>query len=126
MTRPILYKATPEGNFEFTEQDYIEYDAMVAQFEAQKPQMIKNEIINNTQRRLDEFAKTRGYDGILSACTYASSKITKFATEGQKAVDLRDQTWGFLFEYMAEVEAGTKPMPTGYADVESLLPVLTW
>lgn len=31
-----------------------------------------------------------------------------------------------LYEMLAEVEAGTRPLPDGYADVESELPVLAW
>ena len=83
-------------------------------------------IVEATQARLDDFAKTRNYDGILSACTYASSAITKFQTEGQYCVDARDNTWATLYTIMGEVQAGTRPMPGSWADVEILLPVLTW
>lgn len=79
-----------------------------------------------TQTHLDNFARTRNYDGILSACTYASSSIARFAAEGQAAVDARDQTWAALYVLMIEVETGSRPMPSGFADVEPLLPVLVW
>lgn len=84
------------------------------------------EVTAGTQKRLDDFAHTRNYDGILSACTYASSGVPKFAGEGQYCVDARDATWATLYTFMAEVQLGTKPMPTGYADVEPLLPPLAW
>jgi hypothetical protein len=87
---------------------------------------VKDEIIFNTQKRLDDFAKTRLYDGILSACTYATSSVPKFQTEGQYCVDARDSTWATLYTILGEVEAGTRPMPTGYADIEGALPQLTW
>lgn len=83
-------------------------------------------VTSGTQQRLDDFARTRNYDGILSACTYASSGVPKFAGEGQYCVDARDSTWATLYTFMAEVQLGTKPMPTGYADVEPLLPPLVW
>lgn len=83
-------------------------------------------VTSNTQARLDTFARTRGYDGILSACTYASSAIPKFAADGQYAVNARDATWATLYAFMADVGAGTKPMPTGFAEVEPLLPALVW
>lgn len=83
-------------------------------------------VTSATQSRLDDFAKTRNYDGILSACTYATSSVPTFAAEGQSAVNARDQTWAALYAIMAEVQAGTRPMPTAYADVEPELPVLTW
>ena len=83
-------------------------------------------ITQETQKRLDDFAKTRNYDGILSACTYATSTVVRFAEEGQYAVNARDVTWATLYSVMAEVEAGTRPMPAGYADIEPLLPALAW
>lgn len=80
----------------------------------------------STQARLDEFAKTRNYDGILSACTYASSTVTKFQSEGQYCVNARDATWATLYTIMSAVEAGTHAMPGSYADIEAELPDLAW
>lgn len=93
---------------------------------AKSPEQIKTEIVDKTQQRLDDFARTSNYDGILSACTYATSSVPKFAAEGQYAVLRRDDTWATLYTILAEVEAGTRAMPTGYADVEPELPVLAW
>ena len=90
------------------------------------PQEIQEEIVRNTQKRLDDFAKTRNYDSILSACTYATSTVLKFSTEGQYCVEARDATWSKLYEILAEVQAETRPMPSGYSDIESELPVLQW
>jgi hypothetical protein len=87
---------------------------------------IQAEIVAATQARLDAFARTRNYDGILSACTYATSSVPKFKAEGQYCVDARDGTWAPLYTIMSEVEAGTRQMPTGFADVEPSLPQLTW
>ena len=87
---------------------------------------LQEDIVTRTQQRLDDFARTRNYDGILSAATYATSTILKFATEGQYAVQVRDLTWSKLYEIMAEVQAGTRPMPSGYVDIEPELPALTW
>lgn len=77
------------------------------------------------QQHLDTFAQTRNYDGILSACTYATSTAPEFAIEGQYAVEARDATWAKCYEIMAEVEAGTRPMPT-LDELLAELPVLTW
>lgn len=90
------------------------------------PEELQAEIVAATQKRLDDFARTRGYDNILSACTYATSTVPKFAAEGQYCVNARDATWAKLYEILAEVEAGTRPMPSGYADIEPLLPALEW
>lgn len=88
--------------------------------------LVTKEVTAATQKRLDDFAKTRAYDGILSLCTYATSPTTKFSVEGQYGVTARDATWAKLYEILAEVQAGTRPMPGGYADIEAELPVLTW
>ncbi len=93
---------------------------------ATRAEQIKAEVVAATQGRLDSFARTRNYDGILSACTYASSTIERFQTEGQYCVNARDATWSALYTVMAEVEAGQRPMPSGYADIEPLLPALEW
>lgn len=89
-------------------------------------QALQNDIVHQTQERLDAFARTRNYDGILSACTYAASTVPKFRDEGQYCVNARDATWASLYQFMAEVEAGQRPVPTGYADVEPSLPALEW
>ena len=90
------------------------------------PLEIQQEIIKAVQLRLDTFAQSRNYDSILSASTYATSAILKFQTEGQAAVNARDSTWATLYTILAEVQGGTRPMPTGYVDIEPDLPQLTW
>ena len=86
----------------------------------------RERIVETTQERLDVFAKTRNYDGILSLCTYATSTNAKFQEEGQYGVEARDATWAKLYEILAEVEAGTRPVPSGYANIEPELPALQW
>jgi hypothetical protein len=89
-------------------------------------QRVEQAIVDSVQARLDTFARTRNYDGILSACTYASSMVPKFKAEGLYCVGSRDNTWAALYNGLAEVQAGTRPMPSSYADIEPLLPELAW
>lgn len=77
------------------------------------------------QKRLDDFARTRNYDGILSAATYATSVVPKFKAEGQYAVEARDAAWAKGYEILAAVEAGTRPLPTLEA-LAAELPALAW
>lgn len=98
----------------------------IAADQATKRNALKYSIATETQQRLDDFAKTRGYDGILSACTYATSAIPRLAAEGQRAVNRRDTTWETLYGLLGEAEAGTRAWPTTYSEVEPLLPPLTW
>jgi hypothetical protein len=100
--------------------------AAVAADQQARQQALIDQIVNDVQKRLDDFAATRNYTGILSACTYATSPTPKFAAEGQYCVAQRDATWARCYELLAEVQAGTRPMPSGYADIEAELPELSW
>lgn len=101
-------------------------EAAIAADRAQRAEAVKASIVAATQARLDQFARTRGYDGILSACTYASSPTWRFANEGQYCVVARDETWSTLYQILNEVLAGSRPMPAQYSDIEGALPPLTW
>lgn len=100
--------------------------AAIAADRTSKATALKDNIEQQTQKRLDDFAKTRNYDSILSACTYATSSVPKFQAEGQYCVVARDETWATLYTILAEVEAGVYPMPTSFADIEPELPALVW
>ena len=77
------------------------------------------------QAHLDNFARTRNYDGILSAATYATSTVPKFRAEGQYAVEARDAAWAKGYEIMGAVMAGQRAMPT-LEEVIDELPALAW
>ncbi len=77
------------------------------------------------QKRLDDFARTRNYDGILSAATYATSSVQKFAAEGQYAVQARDASWAACYQVMADVQSRRRSMPS-IEQVLAELPVLDW
>lgn len=78
------------------------------------------------QKRLDDFAREKNYDGILSVASYATSKNSVFAVEGQKAVDARDDSWLALYTYLGKVQGGVLPVPKTSADIEAVLPALSW
>jgi hypothetical protein len=90
------------------------------------PEELQAEIVTATQQRLDDFAATRNYSSILSACTYATSTVPRFQSDGQYCVNARDATWAKLYTILDEVQAGARPVPTGFHDVASDLPVLEW
>ena len=92
----------------------------------QPPEAILDVVAHGTQARLDAFAKTRNYDSILAACTYATSTVQKFKAEGQYCVQARDATWAKLYDMLAEVKTGTRLTPTSFAEIEAELPSLGW
>lgn len=124
--REIAPVLTSKGHYEQAwEVVNLEPEQVAANIAQAKQQLIQS-VTAATQQRLDDFAKTRNYDGILSACTYATSPTPKFQAEGQYCVEARDNTWATLYQIMREVEVGTRPMPSSYADIENELPSLTW
>jgi hypothetical protein len=77
------------------------------------------------QAVLDSTAKARNYDGILSACTYATSTVDKFRAEGQACVEWRDKVWAFGYDLLARVDAGQTPAPA-LTDLAAILPQMVW
>lgn len=90
------------------------------------PEQIEAAFVAAIQKRLDDFARTRNYDSMLSACTYATSTVAKFKTEGQACVNLRDATWAAAYTILSNVQAGKRPMPTSISDIEADLPAAVW
>ena len=84
-----------------------------------------SEHIAAVQMYLDNKAKERGYDGILSACTYATSSVPKFAAEGQACTVWRDTVWNSCYQILDEVKAGQRPVPS-VEELISLLPTMLW
>lgn len=89
-------------------------------------QQIQAELTQAIQARLDAFAATRNYSGIMSLCTYATSTVPQFQIEAQCGVDLRDATWATCYQILGEVGQGLRPMPTQFSDIEAELPTLAW
>jgi hypothetical protein len=83
-------------------------------------------LTRNVQNRLDVFARTRGYDSILSAATYVGDANPRFAQEGEYCKNARSDTWKKLYEILDDVLSGDIPEPSSYSDIEPLLPELTW
>jgi len=80
----------------------------------------------HVQNMLDHFAQERGYDGIVSAVSYANSSVQQFANEGNRALQKRDEVWTNMYAYIAEVKTGSKPVPKSIKEIEAELPALTW
>ncbi len=90
------------------------------------PAQIQAQISADVQRRLDEWAQQREYDGIASLVTYAGDADQTLNAEGTLGKNKRSETWVAMKNIRAEVLAGTRPMPTSIADIEADLPVLVW
>ena len=91
-----------------------------------RQEAIRDAMTARVQQRLDDFARTRGYDNIVSACSYATSQHAKYGPEGRYCVQTREDTWDVMFSIEAQVQAGLRPIPMSYEEIESELPVLEW
>lgn len=93
------------------------------------PVPTQDEIIGSltaaVQKHLDDTARTRNYDGILSLCSYASSADTKFGPEGRAGVAWRDAVWASCYSILGDVRAGLRLAPTE-ADLLAALPAMVW
>ena len=63
------------------------------------------------QNMLDDAAKAKRYDSILSACSYAAYP-NQFQADGQEFLVWRSDVWAKCYEILGEVEAGTRAAPT--------------
>ena len=71
----------------------------------------KRALTSAVQNHLDSAAKAKGYDNILSACSYAYS-ASAFGDEGRAFVIWRDAVWAYCYQVLADVEAGGRTIPT--------------
>lgn len=78
--------------------------------------------INEVQIELDRVAQEKGYDNILSACSYAAD-VNAFQAEGQAFLKWRSDAWAQAYSVLSEVQAGTRPLPTPEEAV-AMLPAL--
>lgn len=131
ITHALGFKIVPvsvKGITEYHREWYV-YELPAEQVEANTAKQ-QEELIQSVkymaQKRLDDFALTREYDDIKSACSYYGSPVVKYHNDAVDALALRSQTWDILDTLLADVENGVKPMPTSVEEVIALLPTLQW
>lgn len=86
---------------------------------------IQKMLTDGVQAYMDSMAQTRGYDNIHTACSYANSTDHIFAAEGQACLQWRDMVWRKCYNILAEVQAGSRDIPTA-EELIAELPVLVW
>lgn len=79
---------------------------------------VKN-VTELVQKTLDDKAKEKGYDNIISACSYAGFANT-FQVEGQKFLVWRSSVWEMCYNILTQVQNNSIQEPT----IEVLLDML--
>ena len=74
------------------------------------------------QAYLDQKARARGYDGIVSACSYAGGP-NPFQAESLAYLAWRGAVWAKCYEILDDVQHGNRPVPT-VEDLITELPIL--
>lgn len=74
---------------------------------------------------MDVKVQERGYDSILSACSYVDTGIERFDREGELCRVWRSAVWNKCYEILAEVQSGKRDVPTEEELIE-MLPKLEW
>jgi hypothetical protein len=91
--------------------------------EEEKAAALQTQYTALIQSMLDREAQKLGYDNCNSVCTYVDTGVAKFDAEGVAFRKWRSAVWAKGYELLAEVQAGTRPIPTEEELVE-LLPKL--
>lgn len=108
--------AKPEGFFKWENDNWVADQSTERQF------LLKHLIIA-VQAHLDAAAQAKGYDDIKSAALRAAF-VGPFHDEGLLFAQWMDSCWQTCYQIKAEVEAGTRTMPTEQ-ELINLLPILT-
>lgn len=85
-----------------------------------------NYVSRKIQDRLENFAKMKNYDTILSAISYSNSAVAEFKKDAETALKFRDDTWNTFYGILKQVQDGSIPYPESYAEIEVKLPSLNW
>ena len=81
----------------------------------------QNTLVNAVQSVLDSAARAKGYDGIVSAVSYAPfDTVPQFQNEGLLLGEWRSECWNTCYGLLAQVQAGTANEPTVSELIEML------
>lgn len=81
--------------------------------------------VDVVQNHLDSVARSKGYDSIISLCTYAFDDNSVFGNEGKLGVAWRSSVWSYCHQVLTDVQAETRSVPTP-DELIAELPVINW
>jgi hypothetical protein len=87
---------------------------------------LEEKLTRQVQKRLDNFAQSKGYDDAFTCITYEGDGNPTFAAEAATMKQLRSDTWTQCNQILADVKQGNREAPLDISEIESELPVLSW
>lgn len=118
-----IEKASDEGTVTEWRYAYLDVPGILIDPADYYLQAVKQRLVDGIQAHLDSVARSRGYDHILSLCSYAASADPAFAAEAQAGVAWRDAVWRYGYQVLVAVEGGTRPIPTLQGLLDELPPI---
>lgn len=91
--------------------DMTEEEISALQPEPLTTEQIVKQYQDAVQVMLDAKAREKGYDSVLSACSYAAI-ANIFQAESQAFIIWRSNVWAHGYQVLADVQNGVIPMPT--------------
>lgn len=90
-----------------------EYEAITSVAYGDTPEEVQAMLTAKVQKYLDTTAQKLGYDSCLSVCSYVDTGVAKFDEEGEAFRKWRSAVWAKGYEIVAQVQAGTREIPSG-------------
>ena len=107
-----------------TENGYTEV-VVAPQLHVVTEEEVVQNLTNAVQNHLDNIARSRMYDGILSLASYAGDEDSILNAEGTIGKAYRSACWRKALTIMEEVKAGTRVIPSEQ-ELIAELPTITW
>lgn len=109
---------------EYLDREYSEDTATFTVKYVIKPlplHLLQEEFKKYVQAILDDKAKEKGYDNIVSACSYAGYD-NEFRQEGELFGKWRARVWSWGFKMLADIQAGKREIPKTFKEAVADMP----
>lgn len=110
---------------ELTEEEILEFNQRKIEWDSKRQLIVTKLLKEAVKKHLDNEARNKDYDSILSACSYLNSKIKAWSDEAKNFIEWRDDVWAYALKVLDEVESGDREFPSE-SQLLSELPVIIW
>lgn len=123
MTTPVFEDTTDEQGIFHSKEDL--QAAYELEQERQRHIVVRNNIVREINKRLNAFAKIKGFSSIESLAIRAGYP-GPYNEIGLKAATLMDNSLKTIDDIFDDVKMGKRGHPNAFEDIQSELPKLEW